>query len=91
MLEDLQSIAFESSKSSNCQNERRDERSIFSKAKPSLTSNDEREISMRYHEKLLTTSSKNLITPKKNKKKSSNTDRIGVIENDIGLTEPILM
>jgi len=69
MLEDLQNIAFESSKSCKCQNERMVEPFICLRAKPNLISKEEREIFKRFHEMLPKMSLMTLKTLTKRRKK----------------------
>ncbi len=84
MLEDLQNIAFESSKSSHFQNERMVEPFICLRVRLSLISKDEREIFMRFHEMLSRMCSKTSRTLTKRRKKSSNIDRNDLKRKSIG-------
>ena len=91
MLEDLQNIAFESSKFVSQQKERTVEPFISSKAKPNSISKEERELSTKFLEKHTMTFSKSLTRINSQTRKSSNTDTTEASERDFGLTDQTLM
>ena len=84
MFDELQKVAFESSKSNDRQKEEMDEQFTYLRAKLLLILNEESETFKRYQEMLLKMSSKKWKTQMKRKKNSSSTDKIDLKEKSIG-------